>query len=69
MTLRTTVTLTSAVTEMDRRFRANRLLDTLLFDRNDHPLVPTCPPDAIARSGGQGRPQAAAQRHEPRSCP
>lgn len=32
----------------------------LVRPRDDHPLVPTAFPDAVARSAGQGRPTAAA---------
>jgi hypothetical protein len=35
-----------------------------MFDRKDHPSVPTCCPWRKAAGGGQGRPQAIAKRRE-----
>ena len=33
-----------------------------MFDRRDHPSVPTCLPRRVAANGGQGWPKATAQR-------
>jgi hypothetical protein len=35
-----------------------------LFDRRDHPSVPTCLPRGKTALGGQGWPQATAERRE-----
>src|SRR5271166_4036620 len=36
------------------------LVSILMFDRRDHPSVPTCLPQRVAANGGQGWPYATA---------